>query len=142
MSRFNTLMENHLNNTNLLRIRIKHDPKNEQGGLDEYVGYVLEEDGMGNVVAIVPGMSGDTMSFGPDQYEQDMSPCGDPLAQFKKHVVKHLMQHGYHDKVTEHMEHIINATDVTQLEKLIQSCGCDSTAVINMYRDFVTDEEF
>lgn len=143
MSRFNSLMENNLNKTDLLRIRIKHDPANGIGEMNDYVGYVLEEDGIGNVVALVPSMGGDTMSLGPDQYEQDMSPCGaqqtDPLTTFKKHVVKHLIERGYHDKVKNHMDDIINAKDVTQLENLVHSCGCDDVAVLNLYRDFVAD---
>lgn len=139
MSRFNRLMEGHLNNTGLVRIRVRHDPKNKQGELNEYVGYVLEEDGAGNVVAIVPSMGPDTMSFGPDQYSHD-TPCGsppDPLANFKKHVVEYLMTRGYHDKVSENMENIINASDPVELERLVQACGCDTTAIINMYREFV-----
>lgn len=146
MSKFNTLMENHLSKTDLLRIRIKYDPANKLGEMRDYVGYVLEEDGAGNVIAIVPSIGSDPMSFGPDQY--DMEPgCGqmepeqgpDPLGGFKKHVVKYLMSRGYHDKVTEHMDLILNAKHVTDLEKLLQSCGCDGTGVLNMYRDFVND---
>lgn len=142
MSRFNTLMENNLNKTSLLRIRIKHDPANGIGEMNDYVGYVLEEDGMGNVIAIVPKLGGDSMSFGPDQYEPE-GPCErrvDPLAKFKKHVVDYLMSRGYHDKVSKHMDSIINATGVSQLEELLKGCGCDPMAVLNMYRDYVTDE--
>jgi hypothetical protein len=145
MSKFNSLMESNLNKTNLLRIRIKHDPANGIGEMNDYVGYVLEEDGMGNVVAIVPQMGGDTMSFGPGQYTRDDVPCGDdeqqadPLSTFKKHIVKHLIERGYHDKVKNHMDEIINAKDVSQLENLLHGCGCNGVAVLNMYRDFVSD---
>ena len=38
MSKFNTLMENHLNKTDLLRIRIKYDPANKLGEMRDYVG--------------------------------------------------------------------------------------------------------
>ncbi len=143
MSRFNSLMENHLNSTDLLRIRIKHDPANVSGEANDYVGYVLEEDGLGNVVAIVPDLGGDPMSFGPDQFQFDGQPdeqCGDPLSRFKKHVVNYLMQHGYHDKVSSLMEVIINAKDVTDLERVVGDCGGDSTAIVNLYRDFVSNE--
>ena len=79
------------------------------------------------------------MSFGPDQFEPDQQ-CGDPLTSFKKHVVEYLMGKGYHDQVSQSMDHIINAKDVTELEKLIQTCGCNSTVVLNLYRDYVSNE--
>lgn len=139
MSKFNTLMENHLNKTDLLRIRIKHDPANGIDEMNDYVGYVLEEDGMGGVVAIVPSMGPDPMSLGPEQFEPDQ-PCGDPLGRFKKHVVEYLMAKGYHEHVSSAMEHIINAKNVVELENLVQTCGCDSTAVLNLYRDYVSNE--
>ena len=143
MSKFNSLMESNLDKTSLLRIRIKHDPANGIGEMNDYVGYVLEEDGMGNVVAIVPGMGSSPMSLAPDQYDAEQSPCGqqqnDPLSAFKKHVVDYLMVKGYHDKVSEHMDLIINAKDVTQLEKVVQTCGCDMSGVLNLYRDFVSN---
>lgn len=141
MSRFNTLMENNLNKTDLVRIRIKHDPANGIDEMNDYVGYVLEEDDIGNILALVPGIGSDTMSLGPDQYEYD-SPCEqqDPLGKFKKHVVDYLMSRGYHDKVSEHMDTILNAKDVSQLESLLKSTGCDPMAVLNMYRDYVANE--
>jgi len=144
MSRFNTILESNLNKTNLTRIRIKHDPANGLDEMNDYVGYVLEEDGLGNVIAIVPGVDGDTMSLGPDQYEAE-SPCQqaqqDPLSGFKKHVVDYLMVRGYHDKISDNMNDIINATDVTQLENLLKGCGCDPVGVLNMYRDYVKHEK-
>jgi len=143
MSKFNSILENHLNTTSLLRIRIKHDPANDPGQLEEYVGYVLEEDGTGNIVAIVPSMGSDTVSLGPDQYLPDAEGCGirqDELAAFKKHVVNFLMARGYHDAVSNSMEHIIHANDVKMLENiLVQTCGCDSGAILDMYRDFIQD---
>ena len=143
MSKFNSLMESNLNKTNLLRIRIKHDPANGIGEMNDYVGYVLEEDGMGNVVAIVPGAGPEPMQLGPDQYDPDQSPCGqqqtDPLSGFKKHVVDYLMVKGYHDKISKHMDLIINASDVTQLEKIVHTCGCDAAGVLNLYRDYVSN---
>lgn len=143
MSKFNSILENHLNTTNLLRVRIKHDPANEAGQLSDYVGYVLEEDGHGNIVAIVPSMGPDSISLGPDQYLPDAEGCGirqDDLAGFKKHVVNYLMARGYHDSISDHMEHIIHADNVKMLENiLIQSCGCNAGAILDLYRDFVQD---
>lgn len=141
MSKFNTLMENHLQKTDLVRIRIKYDPANGIDEQNDYVGYVLEEDGLGNVIAIVPGASSDPMSLGPEQFEIDggCEQHEDPLARFKQHLVKYLMNSGFHDKVSENMELIINTDDISHLEGVIQSCGCDGTAVLNLYRDFVTN---
>lgn len=143
MSKFNTILESHLNTTSLSRIRIKHDPKNENDERGEYVGYVLEEDGTGGIVAIVPQLGPDTMELGAGEFEIDQpGSCGDvdPLASFKKHIVRFLMVRGFHEKVADHMETIINSTCVVELEKLVQTCGCDSTMILDLYRDFVTNE--
>lgn len=139
MSRFDTVLENNLSKTNLLRVRVKHDPKNEAEKRGDYVGYVLEEDGEGNIVAIVPSLGADRMSFGLDQYEVDGGGCevkDDPLIDFKKHVVDYLMVRGYHDKVSENMEVIIKSTNVIELERVVGSCGCDSSEILSVYRDY------
>ena len=137
MSKFNTLMENHLNRTELIRIRIKYDPANRIGEMNDYVGYVLEEDVMGNVVALVPNMGHEPKQLGPEQYSVDV--CDDSLTDFKKHIVNYLMSMGYHDKVKKHIDVIINAQDINQIEQLVASCGCDGSMMLNIYRDFVTN---
>jgi hypothetical protein len=145
MSRFNSLLENQLNTTDLLRIRVKFDPANNTDSRSEYVGYVLQEDGTGGVVAIVPDMGSTSMSLTPDQFElapiEDVDDMTDTsLTPFKRHVVKYLMQRGYHDKVTDHIETIINASDPTELEAILTSCGCNDGMLIDMYRDFASNE--
>jgi hypothetical protein len=137
MSRFNTLMENHLNGTELTRIRIKHDPANGIGEMNDYVGYVLEEDGVGNVIAIVPSMGHEPQQLGPEQYSVDV--CEDSLTDFKKHVVNYMMEMGYHDKVKQHIDVIINAKDISQIEQVAASCGCNGSMMLNIYRDFVSN---
>ena len=47
---------------------------------------------------------------------------------------------GFHEKVSEHMETMINSTCVIELEKLVQTCGCDSTMILDLYRDYVVNE--
>lgn len=144
MSKFNSLLESNLKSTDLLRIRVKFDPANESDIRKEYVGYVLEEDDSG-VIAIVPDLGPDSMSLTPDQFERDvpqLGSCdGDPLSRFKKHLVEFLMVRGYHDKVSDYMEHIINATNPIDLEKVIKGCGCDETIILDLYRDFVSDAQ-
>lgn len=141
MSKFNSLLESHLDRTNLMRIRIKHDPAAEDHELVEYVGYVLEEDGMGNIVAIVPGASSETIKLRPDQYTADEQPCDDPLTKFKQHCVKFLMHRGYHDKITKLFDLILNANSVTDVEKVVGSCGNGSDILLDLYRDYVTNEQ-
>lgn len=140
MSKFTKLLESHLGTTNLTRIRIKHDPANKEGELNEYVGYVLEEDGIGNVVAIVPGLQDGTVSLGPEEYAPEMSECDDNLTSFKKHVVKFLMHRGYHEKIAKVFDTILNANNVIDVEKVVQSCGSGPQIVIDMYRDYISNE--
>ena len=137
MSKFNNILENHLDTTNLSRIRIMFDPANESDKREEYIGYVLEENDTG-VIAIVPQLGPETFELTPDQYEMDTT-CG-KLTSFKKFVVKFLMERGYHDKVTEHMDTIINSETPQELESILGSCGCDATVVLNIYRDYVSHE--
>lgn len=140
MSKFNSLLENHLKTTDLLRIRVKFDPANESDERREYIGYVLEETSTGGVVAIVPGIGPDSMSFEPGEYEMDQSSgCGDPLSSFKKHLVNFLMTRGYHEKVSEQMEYIINSNDLIELENMVKTCDCDGSVVLDLYRDYVSN---
>lgn len=140
MSKFNSILESNLNNTSLTKIRIKHDPARDVSDHQDYVGYVLEEDGMGNIVAIVPELGPDIMSFEPGDYEVDGGDCGgDDLTIFKKHVVSYLMSRGYQDKVSEYMDTILNAQEPCELERVIANCGCGVEAILDMYRDFVAN---
>lgn len=140
MSKFNSLLENHLKTTDLLRIRVKFDPANECDDRREYVGYVLEEDGAGGVIAIVPDIGASSMALSPDQFEMDNDvECNaDPLSRFKKHLVDFLMTRGYHDKVSDQMEVIINSKNVIELERVLKSCGCNGNIVLDLYRDYIT----
>lgn len=142
MSKFDQLLESHLNTTDLVRIRIKHDPANEQGELNDYVGYVLQENGQGGVIAIVPAAGPDHVSLDMDDFSFDQPTCTQPdnLGDFKQHVVTYLMNRGYHDVVKSKLQHIINANDVSQLEDVLRSTGCDHTGVLDVYRDFVSNE--
>jgi len=83
------------------------------------------------------------MELGPDDFGPDCGDMsGDSLTAFKKHVVDYLMTRGYHDEVSKHMEVILNATDVTQLEQVLKDCGCDMMSIVNMYRDYAQNEKF
>ena len=140
MSKFNSILESNLNNTSLTKVRIKHDPASDVSDNQDYVGYVLEEDGIGNIVAIVPELGPDIMSFEPGDYEIDDQECGgDDLIGFKKHVVSYLMSRGYQDKVSEYMDTILAANQPHQLEQVIGNCGCGGEAVLDMYRDYVAN---
>lgn len=138
MSRFNNILENHLDTTGLSRIKIKFDPANEADDRVEYIGYVLEENGTG-VIAIVPQLGPNTVELTPDQFQHDNS-CNDTLSSFKKFIVKFLMERGYHDKVTHHMETILNSTTPQELESIVATCGCDDSVILNLYREYVSNE--
>lgn len=146
MSKFNSILENNLNKTDLLRVRIKYDPANEESDpkkVKDYVGYVLKEDGEGNIVAIVPDMGHEEMMFGADDYEPLGSPCGEQeetlLLKFKQHVINYLLLKGFQQEIGRHMEDIIKSKDVRDIEKLLAGCNCDPSETLNVYRDFVND---
>ena len=143
MSKFSKILEGHLNNTDLLRIRIKYDPANEENDLSkakDYVGYVLQEDGEGGVVAIVPDMGSSVVDLSLGEYEPMVSPCGeqeDPiLLKFKQHLVNYLIMKGFQTEVSKHMETIITSKTVEPLERILVTCSCDNSEVLNLYRDF------
>lgn len=139
MSKFNNILENNLDTTGLARIKIKFDPATEDNeSRREYTGYVLEENETG-VIAMIPQLGPDTFDLTPDQFEMEPS-CGDNMVAFKKFVVKFLMERGYHDKVTEHMETILTADQPQQIESILMSCGCDNSVVLSLYRDYVSNE--
>ena len=139
MSKFNNILESHLDTTGLARIKIMFDPATEETeSRREYIGYVLEENDSG-VIAIVPQLGPETFELSPDQFEMEPA-CTNKMVPFKKFVVKFLMERGYHDKVTEHMETILTADHPQQIESIIVSCGCDKSVILSLYRDYVSYE--
>ena len=138
MSKFASIMENQLKTTELQRIRIKYDPAASENTSDDYVGYVLEEDGMGNILAIVPDLGGDPMSFGPGDYESCDASGNDTLISFKTYVIKHMIERGYHDKVKEISELLLKAKTSEDVEGVL--CKCDFNtegSILDIYRGFI-----
>ena len=149
MSKFNNIMESKLDMTDLLRVRVKYDPANEEidlGKAKDYVGYILKEDEHGGVVAIVPALGPEPMSLGIDQFEPIESPCDmqedSMLLKFKQHVVNYLLLKGYQTEIGRYMEDIMKCNDTKSLEKLLMICGCGPEEILNTYRDFVNDVKF
>lgn len=141
MSKFTSVMENHLNSTDLLRIRIKYDPASENNISDDYVGYVLEEDGVGNILAIVPDLGGDPMSFGPDQYETCGPAGNDTLTLLKDYIIKYMIERGYHDKVKQITKFLLQAKNSSDIENILCKCGCNSEGgLLEIYRGFIDRE--
>lgn len=149
MSKFNNIMESKLDTTDLLRVRVKYDPANEETDPDQvkdYVGYILKEEEHGGVVAIVPALGPEPMTLDIDQYEPMESPCDmqqdSLLIKFKQHVINYLLQKGFQKEVGRYMEDIIRSNDTEPLEKMLSKCGCGPEEILNTYRDFVNDVKF
>jgi len=141
MSKFTSVMENHLNSTDLLRIRIKHDPRSEEGTSPDYVGYVLEEDGVGNILAIVPDLGGDPMEFSSDQYETCGSDVSDTLTGLKEYIIKYMLERGYHEKVKQITKFLLQAKNSSDIEAILCKCGCNSEGgLLEIYRGFIDRE--
>lgn len=141
MSKFTSVMENHLNSTDLLRIRIKHDPRSEEGTSPDYVGYVLQEDGVGNILAIVPDLGGDPMEFSSDQYETCGSDMSDTLTGLKEYIIKYMLERGYHEKVKQITKFLLQAKNSSDIEDILCKCGCNSEGgLLEIYRGFIDRE--
>jgi hypothetical protein len=138
MSKFASIMETHLKTTELQRIRIKYDPAATENTSDDYVGYVLEEDGVGNILAIVPGLGADPMSFGPGEYEDCDSSGNDTLLGFKEYVIKYMIERGYHDKVKETTRSLLQAKSSKDVECILHKCDLNSEgSILDIYRGFI-----
>lgn len=141
MSKFTSVMESQLNSTDLLRIRIKHDPKSDEGISPDYIGYVLQEDGVGNILAIVPDMGGDPIEFTSDQYETCGSDVSDTLTGLKEYIIKYMIERGYHEKVKQITKPLLLAKKSSDIEDILHKCGCNSEGgILEIYRGFIDRE--
>ena len=140
-------MESKLDMTDLLRVRVKYDPANEEndlGDAKDYVGYILKEE-EGGIVAIVPGLGPEPMSLDMDQFEPMSSPCAmkedTMLIKFKQHAINYLLLKGFQQEVGRYMEDILKTHDVIDIEKLLGKCSCNPGEVLSVYRDFINNAE-
>ena len=150
MSKFNTVVENNLNQTSLLKIKILVDPKENKEGdyknCDEYIGYVLKEDSEGNIVAIVPGMSDDTVDVPAGGFEPMMNDGGCSgsanalLDEFKQLVIQYLLQKGFNHEVISNMERLVSARTTRDVELILKSLSISSGEVLNLYRDYFDED--
>ena len=68
MSKFNSVLSTYFEDTDLQKIRIKFDPAAEGKFSEDYVGFVLQEQDNGNVIAIVPGYSSKPVRVKSNRY--------------------------------------------------------------------------
>lgn len=150
MSKFNTIVEGHLDRTSLMKIKVSVDPKEYEGkdftNSDEYVGYVLKEDSEGNVIAIVPGLGDGTMDLPAGGFEPVMNDggcdggCGcqgNPLLDgFKQTVINYLLVKGFEHEITSNMHALANAMTARDVELILKSLSIHNDEIINLYRNY------
>lgn len=137
MSKFNTILSNHLESTELMKIRIKFDPAAESNYSEDYVGYVLQEN-MGSVLALVPDLSSEPMEISDGDYSPCMDTPSTLLDAFKEHAVKYMVERGYHDELKRIMKYILSAKKAVDIESVLCKCGCnDPDMLLDVYRGMV-----
>ena len=148
MSSFSKIIRESLKNTNLKMIRVKNDPGQCNDDLNSikdaqsYEGYILEEDGEGNIVAYVAGpdpMMDNILSLGPDEYETmagvvDQDP--ETLHLFKKESVLYLLQKGLISKKDkDKIEEIMSCEEPRDVEIILRHYNITDSELLNLYRD-------
>ena len=145
-NRYNQVISEFVKQTTLKRIRIKTDPRTESdfAHANSYEGFVLEEDGLGNVVVYVPEL-GDELEvpFG------DYTPCGSTdyqenphLDSLKKHIVNDLIHSGELDADDPEIENISSIGCIYQLHNHMNQKGVEDEQFLDILKSYFSNEEF
>ena len=149
--RFNLLIENALKKTDLIRVRLKMDPRIKEHSkfthVHGYEGYILEElDGHVKMFVVNRDMGDDPIDLINSliNVPKDMAtPCdcqkedNTPLSKLKKFILNNI-----EDELTDtETEQINNTTDIQQLEMLLKQANVDDAALETMYKTYLNNEQ-
>ena len=148
--RFDLLLESALNSTNLIRVRLKMDPKipehAEFAHMHGYEGYILEEiDGRVKVMVVNRDITPlQSMLQSLINVPSDMaSPCEQDNSQLSKlkRFISSNIQHKLNDQnifaVTQQLD---NASDTQQLEMILQEIGLTQKDIEKLYKTYLSNE--
>ena len=143
-NRYNQVISEFVKQTSLKRIRIKTDPKatSDFARANEYEGYVLEEDGMGNVVVYVPEL-GDEIEVPHGQYtscgqgDEGENPHLDGL---KRHIAGSLIESEDLDEDDPEIENILSMGCIYQLHNHLTEKGVDDDKFLDILKGYFANE--
>jgi len=123
--------------TELKRIRIKTDPntKNHLAFGHGYTGYILEEDDIGGILAIVPDLGGGTIELGPDQYEEDEVGANYTLCSLKRIALDYLDLNSEEEREIE-IANLEELQSIDELENYLKAKNLDPDDILNIFKDF------
>ena len=144
-NRYNQVISEFVKQTTLKKIRIKTDPKatSDFAHANEYEGFVLEEDGLGNVIVDVPEL-GDELEvpFG------DYTPCGDKgynenphLDSLKKHIIIDLLHSGEIEEGDPEAQNISSIGCIHQLHNHLNQKGVEDDQFLDILKSYFSNEE-
>jgi hypothetical protein len=143
-NRYDQVISEFVKQTTLKRIRIKTDPKatSDFAYANEYEGFVLEEDGLGNVVVYVPEL-GDELEvpFG------DYTPCGTDesgenphLDGLKQHIITDLIESNDLDEDDPEIENISVLSCIHQLHNHLNEKNIDDDQFLDILKGYFENE--
>lgn len=145
-SKYDQIISEFVKNTSLKKIRVTVDPKVTGFEHDStYEGFVLEEDQMGNIVAIVPDLDGDNIMEIPFG---GYSPCDDgmdietnpELDALKKHIVNELLESDDLEEGDPEIENILSFTCIHQLHNHLNQKNIDDDKFLDILKGYFSNE--
>lgn len=141
MKKFQTVVENALKQTQLMRVRLKVDPANCSDGeivkYNGYEGYILaEEDGIARVYVECEGASS---VISVPQAMIDIQDTLTSLDKLKLAALRMLKASNKLDKESAAARVIANANSPEALEQYLAEVGLDVDGIKNLYKQLVFD---
>ena len=136
-SKYNQVIAEFVKQTDLKRIRIQTDPKETSNfaHANSYEGFVLEEDGLGNVVVYIPELEdelevpyGNYTVCGDDSYENPH------FEELKKHIILQLIENGDIDEDDPEIENLLSFTCIHQLHNHLNQKGVENDEFLDILK--------
>lgn len=142
-NRYDQIISEFVKQTTLKRIRIKTDPHADSdfARADGYEGFVLEEDGAGNVVVYVPELGDElTVPFG-DYAPSDTDDHENPhLDNLKHYIIRELIESEELDESDPEIENISSIGCIYQLHNHLNEKGINDEEFLDLLKGYFSNE--
>lgn len=139
-SKYNQVISEFVKQTDLKRIRIKTDPKisSNFAHANDYEGFVLEEDGLGNVVVYIPELEDELeVPYGNYSLCDTEDPYENPqFENLKKHIIINLIENDMIEEEDPEIENIMTFNCIYQLHNHLNQKGMEDDEFLDMLKSY------
>jgi hypothetical protein len=138
MSKFNNIVKETLNTTNLTKIQIKTDPATDIDTLPSmkhaksYTGYLLEEEPDDPIIINLDDIIGDPMEM-----PQPPTVNNEPINDIKHDGILYLLQKGLIKNADiDKIQELESTQTIGELETALRDYNITDTEILSLYRDY------